>query len=36
MLGREFGIAHPTLEIEVAGECAGGLCTIAVPMNDRG
>lgn len=35
MLRRDFGIAHPTLEIECAGECAGGLCTVAVPMNGR-
>jgi cobalt-zinc-cadmium efflux system protein len=34
MLQSRFSIGHPTLEIEVAGECAGGLCTVAVPMND--
>lgn len=35
MLRTRFSIGHPTLEIEVAGECAGGLCTVAVPMGDR-
>ncbi|MDY0340782.1 MAG: cation diffusion facilitator family transporter [Coriobacteriia bacterium] len=35
MLAHDFGIAHPTLEIEAAGKCAGGVCTVAIPMHDR-
>jgi cobalt-zinc-cadmium efflux system protein len=34
MLTNRFGIGHPTLEVEVAGECAGGLCTLTVPLNE--
>jgi cobalt-zinc-cadmium efflux system protein len=32
MLQNRFAIGHSTLEVEVAGDCAGGVCTIAVPQ----
>lgn len=30
MLKERFGIGHPTLEVEVRGQCAGGMCAVAV------